>query len=458
MSAVHVPVGPPASGFAETWEGQQVEIDPRPASNGIVFIPLPDDEHRRKRMAIERDAVRLGTMLYLGWKRHLVIYGVELVEGTPGAVEAETVTALLEQFDELPEFFTHSAILHPETLHWYADSAYANGTVYCGTIRGHHMYYDTYPHLSQAILNGEPSEWDDVTQFVAMCARDADYRVVSLGGSAEELGRRLVSGTWLSRIVLIRAMSLTTELPNDLIDLAHCYALMDDNYAVRQFASMQMSGFFPGQLYRPSLELQLSHLVDPLQTIALFGERPPVAEGVAWDPMQGRRNLRFALLYSIGNLVWNAGSMAHPWMEDMPARVLAVLESQLPLSAERDQALYELAVCELGSTQPHEAFGVGADEPFNLLELLRYTVHRHRVVRRQGVAKEDRFYWLPLTLDAVAPSPMSPTHYGGEDDRPIAIALYGPSPRTPEVLQAPIPPWLKGVNPYVEFMGEHEDP
>jgi hypothetical protein len=449
-----------ARSFFSSYEGELVDVPWREADNGIVFRALPDDEHTRRQAEITRDGAVLGTINYLGWQRHLVLYAIDLAPGVPATAEAETVQALLDQFDVLPEFFTHASIHHFETLVWYGQGPFAHGTVYCGTCRGRYLYYDTWDHIPPEIFEGDPTDDDpDATQFVTMCSRDADYRVVSIGGSADELGRRLVSGTWLSRIVMLRALSFTQDLDVDLIEEAHNHALLDPNYAVRQFASMQMSGFYDNQRYVPSIARQLRGLRTPLDTCERFGYPGPLEDGTPWDARQGRRNVRFALLYSLSNLAWNAVAEVHPWMAPMPGQLLAALEADLErFTPERDQMLYEIAVRELASTHPAEAFDIGEDEPFTLLEMLRYVVHRHRVVFRRGCAERDRFYWLSFVLDSIYESPLSPTQFGGEDDRHLTKVLYGPSPRVPVVEPGEMPPWLDGMNPAMAFMGPHVDP
>ena len=351
-------------------------------------------------------------------------------EFTPhlGASPSAVVDLLAQLIgDPPPDWVTHVGVRSPALLAWYRSSSLRKGLVLTGSLGGETLHTD-------------PIELLPISSFKsASCLVTASYHAALDRGEEvapkERITRWLASSDSLKRLVALRWL-IRKPLPREFVSHAHRLALLDREIAVRQLAAMQLSGDCREPGFVASVEELFAILREPG-----VGEDSPDGEP-DFNTKQGHANSRIAVLWSLG-LLRTRTDGGRPDLAEIPA----LIETEIlgtPLSAGADRQLYTLAMRELGGA---EAFAMGVDQPLGLLELLRFIVHRHRIISRLKLSASDRYYWLTQTAEAICPSSRSPTQVSGPDPRPVAQAVYGPSPQEPMPRCTALPSYMTGRNP-----------
>ena len=351
---------------------------------------------------------------------HLVICELEALPGAPAGVEGRCIEFLIARYR--PPRITHGPIVSSSIVEWYRRSPMAAAVVLSGRLGAHSLDCDSLIELPIDAMRAQPI-MVTAMYFASLAVEEGPLdREAVLGGVVEEDVQR--------RIVTLRRVARHPELDPELILEVHRAAMFDLSASVRQLAAQQL-----GDAY------EVPHLVFPiarhLETLhaPTMPRRDPVG---AFDPERGRASARLCALWILG-LLRHRAERHRDLVECGQLRTRLAAET---LSESEDRTLFQRTAAELEGG----SWVLGVERRVSLLEALRYVVHRHRIIARLGESPHDRLYWLADALDRIYPSPRSPIRMTGEDPRPVAQLIFGPSPRLP--LPAGFAQAAEGGNPY----------
>ncbi len=399
-----------------------------------------------------RDGVAVGRVVFSNFETMVVVYQLELeasVEGT--GTEKAVLDMLMARFrqGDPPEVYIHVGISRVSTVQAYKSSPLHRGALLTGGLDGQVLYHDRLVHISEEQLAAlSDAEAVGPVGLVLTWARDLELLDEEGDIELAQLVRLLHSATSSARIGALRELSTNGAFTEEARDRAYMYALLDNSYEVRRFASIGVSGFFPGVPYHPSVDLLMAHLDKPLLSIEeMGGIWPTMPPGFAYSPAHGRRNKRYGLMWVFGALF--GLSAATPDVQAWRERSRDWLRRKLPwqvrrMSAAREVELAHIARVEL--SDPNRRFAVGELPSMSLAEMIRYCVIRWHLVQSTPNAEQDRFYWLMEMVDYILQSPASPRSPGhGRERRKTAMRLLAPPPA--EVMAHPLdglPAYLQG--------------
>ena len=291
---------------------------------------------------------------------------------------------------------SHTTALDLEELRvWQSQGTAA---VVSGMLDEHRFHFDA--------LADVPVEAWRATQISVVA-----LRCPGLPPSLGDLPTSMRAEPWPVRAATLRQVAL--RLPDAALAVHHD-ALLDPHYGVRMFAAYQLSGVLPLP-FRPDVSQMIGLVDDPLAALG-FSPWPD------WDLARGRRNVRLALLWALGNLGWAARG-GEPWLVDAWHRVQRCLER--PAGEPFDALMAQL----------HGDASQGITGPTcSLAELLRYAVHRHRIMERLEL--QDRFFWFDTAVRGVCPP-----------DSPAGSWVYAPTPEV-DLATIVVPEGWVGANPY----------
>lgn len=428
-----------------------------PQDDAAVVPPIhiedqgPPDQYGRVDAIVRIDGVPALRMQYAAWHEHLVLYETHFEEGAPEDAEVRTVEALLDLYaDRTPKRLTHSAITSQTTLRWYQDSHLRPGLLLCGSYGTRSLFYDPVGaiDLSEApepVLEGYAGATLTL-MYVADLRAHGEVEHPTLAHVYDWL----VNGDPMGRFAAIRRL-VVDPVVDPLVKRDALYlGMLNENAGVRQFAAIHLSGYFPELGVRPDV-LELNELLrDPHAIYQRFGHEAG-DDLPTFNVAQSRRNARYAIAWTLGNLCWNAAAWgATDWAEEAAEAVRDLLVSSAArFDAARDAWLYQLAIDDFAD-DPEVHFALGTPDPVDLFDFLRFGVLRWGIVEKLGFKATDRFYWLSITADGIVGR--APT---GEPDEvyaplsPAAHAIYAPAPSDvlPQGLTE-IPAWMYGRNHY----------
>jgi hypothetical protein len=406
----------------------------------------PPDQYGRVEAIVRIAGERVARMFYAAWPEHLVIYEAAWEPEAPVEAEQLVLQRLLQLYpEETPARITHSGVSSLPTLRWYHGTHLRPGLVVCGSYGSRTLFYDPIGALDLSVEPEPMLEGFAAATLTVMYLSNLRAYGETAQPTLEDVYAWLVEGDAMGRFVAIRRLVVDPHVDPAVTRAALFVALLNENSGVRQFASIHLGGYFPELQIRADVRRINALLADPFEIWAMLGrEAPPELPG--WDPAQGRRNARYALAWTLGNVCWNAqGWGAVDWAEEEAAEVRALLEASLPrLDAARDRWLYELALRDF-SDDPTLRFGFGTPEPVDLLDFLRYAVLRWGIVQRLGFKGVDRFYWLVTSVEGVVGA--AP----GEGEAPaseVAARVYAPPPSDELPAVNEMPAWMYGQNHY----------
>jgi hypothetical protein len=308
-------------------------------------------------------------------------------------------------------------------------------------------------HPPEPLMEGYP-----VATVSVMSSDQVHARGDVASPTLEQVFGWLMRGDHLGRFVTLRRLAVDPRVDREVAEAALHLALLNENSGVRQFAAIHLAGFFPDVAVRVDVARLHRYLADPLAIFELF-DREVEGDVEGWNPAQCRRNGRYAIAWTLGNICWNAmGWGAVPWAEEEAAAVRALLtEAMVCFDEARDQWLFSRVKGEFEG-DGDACFGLGGPEPVDLFDLLRFVALRWNIVLKLGLKSTDRFYWLVNTADGIlgrSPGEGELGFYAPADDAviltPAAAAIYADAPDDwmPEVEQ--MPAWLFGRNHYDMF-------
>jgi hypothetical protein len=408
----------------------------------IDLAPAPDTGYART--AVSRDGQQLATLHHVIWPGNLMVLLAEIPEGAPHDAHYEAVVALLRREESKgPTKLTHHQVRSWETLVCYRDGPFGDGLGLSGMYGSRGLTYDPLASVSLDHVPEAATEAHRPVDVIVTYAPELQEQWRHVSPSLEQVRMWLSSPDDLHRVATIRRIALDERLDRDVVLRAHLLAMLNENYAVRQFASMHVSGFSSHIAHQVDLDGLLCLLRDPESILDASGDVP---QEHPWRRWQSRRNARYAALWTLGNVAWVArGSTGAPWMHGTTAQVRSMLEEAgQRLDAERDLWLYELALLGFGD-HPDHRYALGVRAPVDLFDVLRFVVHRWRIVLGLGFKGTDRFSWLIDTAQALVDEDF--------DERQTLLGqlVYAPSPsdRLPEGLEQ-MPPWDYGENHHLE--------
>ncbi|MGC6514965.1 MAG: hypothetical protein ACON4N_10760 [Myxococcota bacterium] len=386
-----------------------------------------------------RAGEQVGRVVFADWPVMVVCYELTVTTDVrPMEVVQVALSAVLQRWGEgnPPAHFIHVGLTDPMVLGAYLQSPLHRGALLTGTIASTVLYYDPLTSIEGHLLE-QASDADELgpTGVVLTWAKDLEALAPGTTVSWDAVRTLLQSDISSARIGGLRTLARRDGVSDAMRDAAYMFALLDANYEVRRFASVNVSGFFPGIPYFPDIELLLRHLDDPLQSLDALQMTPRMPEGERWSDAHGRRNKRYGILWVIGALHGvsrpdDAALVA--WQERAASWLMPrLLKDAAAHTPERDLALLNVAHAEL---VPGEArYGLGEPGGLSLLEMMRYVVLRHHLVKTAPNADQDRFYWLMEMVEAVVPSSAPPALYD---------CIYADVPEVRELES--LPPWLHG--------------
>jgi hypothetical protein len=389
------------------------------------------DEAGRLRARVET-APGLGCeLLYLRWAGNLMVFEAdEAADPVQIGLSVLALHALAEQ--DGPTRLVHYAIHHLATLRVYRDSALGVGVALSGIFGDRGLSYDP---LGCVDLDVEPEPASELHRAVDAIVTYSPtlHRWGSVEVPSEvELVDWLHDPDELHRACLVRRLGQDARLPEALARWAHLVAMLNESYTVRQFAAMQLSGFSPGVRLEAELASLHQHLVDPGEVVrGLLGPEHP------WTSAQARRNARYAVLWTLGNIAWTAtGATAAAWLTRVVAQTRRLLEEQAAAhSLARDRWLLDRVRDEF-IDRDETRFAVGVQAELSLFDLLRFVTLRARVVHALGLIGTDRFYWLSQSAEAIS---------GAEGALAERLAAPSPDGELPAGVTQ-MPPWSYGEN------------
>lgn len=372
--------------------------------------------------AVLRGGEQIGRVRYARDEHHLVVHELRL----DAAIDVGPVlNHLLAAWpDQTPSRLTHYGVDSVEALRWYRSSHLAAGLVLNGTIAER-------PVIQQFV------RCVDITsgEIALTAVFDTELRAI---GSVEAPDLRTVHSWFnvpnpLLRIAAVRRLGFDLSLEEELVQRAHLLALVNDASGVRQLACVQLSGFSPRPTLRADPARLLGLLADPLRIPTSLGLTHPPPPG--WHPHRARRDARYAVAWILANLVRALGQEpGTAWR----AEALTIAGSTLGGAADRltparDAFLARLVLQEHEPSE-EERGAFGTEEPVDLLDWLRFSVLRGRLIEDLGLTSTDAFAWLARDARLLT------DHL---DVPGLAAAVYAPSP--PIDLQprpTRLPPWL----------------
>lgn len=404
--------------------------------SGLRLVDRGSDEYGRLRADVLDESGLRGEVLYLRWAANLGIY-----EAPPDSrVQIELLGLLRAESGPL-QMITHTRIHHRQTLRWYADSDLAPGVVFSGHVAGRPLLYDTVDTLPAGLLDPvEPSEeregeggyWPVDVTVLAMLQADLRLRGPL---DVQQVAERLRDPSWLVKCSQVRALACTAGLEAEQVQALMLFALTDPMTAVRQFAALQMGGWYLDQPWLPELAGMLAAVERPLEVYGRLGGR-----AAALDLGRTARDVRWGVVWILSNLVTNARGVQSERLGGLPDEIqVALADGAGRWDGGRDEALALAAARELTGT---ELGALGALEGVGVLGVLRYLVHRRRLLARAGLLERDRYYWLGQALDGLMPK-----------DGPARRVLLAPGPAVALDGQQVADCWL-GPNPLAEAQGD----
>lgn len=392
---------------------------------------------------------RVGRVVYSNFEQMLVVYELTLdAPHAEGPAEAAVLHLLTQRFRDgnPPQTYYHVGITHPRTLLRYKESALHRGAVLTGALGERIYYHDRLVHIDADTLRAASAEGGGSTGMVLTWAAEIEELDRLSTITAADIHRLLHATTASARIGALRELATQPQFPTEERDRAYMYALLDNSYEVRRFASVGMTGFFPGVVYHPSLPVILDHLAEPMRSIAdLDGALPTMPEGWVYDPAHGSRNKRYGLLWVLGAMCSMGPPLppAQAWRHTWLPKLTRLLRGQaMRHTPQRDEELLRLAHHSL--LAEGDRHGIGREPGLNLFDLLRYAVLRYHLIARSPDPDADRFYWLMEMVDAIVISPISPRNpWKGRERRKFARKLMAlPDAPLPEIGE--LPPFLLG--------------
>lgn len=392
------------------------------------------------RLAAEawRGEERVCRLEYASWPGYLLLFEVD------GPYGAEVMAALLARLPEPPARVTHYNVGDQATLRWYQDGPLASGVVLAGYYGPRGLSYDPIGCVDLSAPPGPFMEGQPPICVVVLY--DAAMRTFGevRDPTPDHAWRWLHDPDANSRIAAIRRFVLDRKIAPDVARLAHHLAMLNEHAGVRQFAAIQLSGYTNDPHLVADVRALHALMVEPWGIARAFGQRPP--EIPAASLAQSRRNARYAVAWTLGNLAQTAlAPAAAAWVKAAVGTTGELLqEAAARFDAARDRRLYALALAELGD-HPVERFAFGADEPLDLLDFLRFAALRWGLVCALGLKAQDRFYWLVDTGAAIL---------RGREGEAAARIVAAPPPeeRRPEVER--LPEWIYGENHYAGSAGD----
>jgi hypothetical protein len=378
------------------------------------------------------------TLVYMAWPGNLIVFEAACAAGAAEGFEARAVLALHARLEEgAPTRFTHYAVQQHGVLLAYAGSALAPGLVVSGIYGDRGLSFDPLSCVDLARVPEQVSEdHPAIDVILTFTPTLLAWGLVPQPGRAELL-------TWLEdpdeshRVALIRRLGRDAGVPPEAVAFGHLVAMLNETYTVRQYAAMQLSGFSAGVTLQADLGALLAHLADPG---AILGGL--AAPDHPWRGAQSRRNARYAVLWTLGNIAWTAtGGTAAPWLGSITREARALLRDQLVhRPPDREAWLADLVAAEFVD-HPERRYAVGVAEPIDLFDLLRFAVLRWRAVEQLGLQATDRFYWLVQSVEALL---------GTAEEEP-AVEVVAAVFASPPALDLPadlkvMPEWCFGEN------------
>lgn len=394
---------------------------------------------------VRLDGVIAARMHYAAWPGHLVLYELHPEPDAPADVGARIIDVLLDLYpNRTPDRITHSAVHEPAVLAWYAGTHLAPGLLVCGAWGTSTLFYDPIGAIDPSAPPDVVLEGFDPVTLTVMYVADL-HALGATEPTLADVWDWMHTGSVLGRFAAIRRLAVTPGLDPELRRWTMYLALLNENSGVRQFSSIHLGGYFPELQLRSDVVGLNRLLADPLRIYDHFGRAP---EGL--NAAQSRRNARYALAWTLGNVCWNAqGWGAQDWAEDEAQAVRDTLADSLArFDDARDAWLYRLALNEFAD-DPELRFGMGTPEPVDLFDFLRFAVLRKGIVQRLGFNPTDRFYWLTVTADGILGRPPE----DGEEwtpTVPAAARIYAPPPSDELPPVEAMPTWLDGPN-HLEF-------
>jgi hypothetical protein len=406
------------------------------------------DGYGRVPAVVRVDGVVVASLLYAAWPSHLVIFSASWEAHAPEDAEARLMQTLLAIYPGAqPPRLTHSAIHSLYTLRWYAASELAPGLIACGSFGARTLFYDPL-HLVDVSVEPEPlMEGMPATTLTVMYVDQLRQYGEVVAPSVAQVRAWVIEGDALGRFVAIRRLATDPSVDPEITKAALYLSLLSENSGVRQFGSIHLGGFFPDLPLTVDPHELHELLRDPLEIWRRYGvgEAPPI-EG--WCAEQSRRNARYALGWTLGNMAWNAYAWgAQPGAEQAAEQIRALVErSAAGFEPARDQWLFERAMAEF-SDDPIDRYGLGTSDPVDLFDLLRFSWLRWGLVQAKGFVPVDRFYWLCSTGDGiVGRGPTGDPDTDGAWLSPAAELIYAPPPSDALPAVEQMPPWLFGRN------------
>lgn len=386
-------------------------------------------------------------MHYAAFPQHLVFYETHWEPDAPANAEAVLVERLLDLYPERrPERITHAGVTSMATLRWYQACDLRDGVVVCGSYGSRALFYDPIRTLDLAVEPEPMMEGMPAATLTVMYIHDLRNFHEVTQPTLDDVYRWLTAGDHLGRFVAIRRLVVDTSLDPEVVRAALYLSMLNENSGVRQFAAIHLGGYFADLEVRADVARLASMLEDPLRIWDVFGRRPE-PDVADWNPAQTRRNGRYAIGWTLGNICWNAMAWgAVPWAEEEAEAVRALIrEGAATFTPERDRFLYDLALRDF-QDGPDGRFGFGVPEPLSAFDFVRFSVLRWGIVGRLGLRPVDRFYWLTQTCEGIIGA--------GPDGEnawtaaiPEAALLYAPPPSDalPEGVTE-MPEWMYGRN------------
>jgi hypothetical protein len=436
----HEAVAPPEGGANPRFVGADPDVH--------IEDQAAPDEYGRVAAVVRLGGQVVGRMLYAAWPSHLVIFSAAWEEDGPEDAELRTVQALLTLYPgQMPPRLTHSAIRSLATLRWYAQSDLAPGLIAIGSFGARTLFYDPLRSIDvhsepEPLMEGMPA----TTLSVMYIDQLRSYSDVT-APTVEQVRAWVIEGDVLGRFVAIRRLATDPTVDPAVTRAALYLSLLSESSGVRQFGSIHLGGFFPELKLKVDVEELHELLADPLQIWARYGAGElPTIEG--YNAAQCRRNVRYALAWTLGNLAWNAYAWgAEPGAEADAEAIRRIVEQSAERFDEaRDAWLYQRALADFGD-DPDDRFGLGVDAPIDLFDVLRFSWLRWGMVVAKGFKPIDRFYWLASTGDGIVGR--GPTGDPDEDAEylsPAAEKIYAPPPSEELPAVEEMPAWMFGRN------------
>jgi hypothetical protein len=414
----------------------------------------PPDQYGRVEALVRFDGVVVARLQYQAWREHLVIYTLTFTdEERPPRGEIYVVQALLSFYeDQTPDRITHSCVQSLDTVKWYADCHLAPGLMVCGSYGSQTLFYDPLDVIDLSVPPVPMMEGFPAATITVMYVHGVREFSEVARPTLEQVHDWMVHGNPLGRFVAIRRLVCNPHADPDVVKSALYLGLLNENSGVRQFSAIHLGGYFPELGIHPDIDTLHRFLRDPLEIYGLFG-KGPVRDVPNWNAAHCRRNGRYAIGWTLGNICWNAMAWgAAEWADRDAARVRELLVEPLAaFTPERDKWLMQRAIAEF-TGEGDERFGLGGPEPIDLFDFLRFSVLRWKMVQELSITATDRFYWLVASADGILGRPPS-----GEPDEPFepltpaAHRIHADRPDVPLPDVSETPEWLFGTNHYEVF-------